>query len=120
MKKRKIILTSMALFLITGCGSKSTLYNMQIDVASKKENKQDWDIVGNAPDIQVFIDKHPMPIVEGCKNTYRCKIAFSSVKDKWYIEVYDKDLSSDDLIAKGDCEEGEECDLGLAKVLIEE
>ena len=112
-----ILITTFALFMV-GCSSKATLYRMKIDVASKKENKQDWDIMGNAPDIQVNIDRYPLPIVEECKDSYRCAISFSSIKDSWYIEIYDKDLGSNDLIAKGDCEEGEECDLGLAKVLI--
>jgi len=117
--KRVMFITAFAMFMV-GCSSKATLYRMKIDVASKKENKQDWDIMGNAPDIQVYIDKYPMPLTERCKDTYRCTVGFSSLKDRWYIEVYDKDLGSNDLIAKGDCEEGEECDLGLAKVLIVE
>ena len=115
----KIVVLLIGIFFIMGCSNKATLYRMKIDVASHKANKQDWDMMGNAPDIQVYIDKYPLPIVERCKDTYRCSISFSSVKDKWYIEVYDKDLSSNDLIAKGDCKEGEECDLGLARVWIE-
>ena len=113
------LITTFAILMV-GCSNKATLYKMKIDVASKKENKQDWDMMGNAPDIQVHIDKYPLPIVKNCKDTYRCSLAFRSEKESWYIEVYDKDLGSDDLIAKGDCKEGEECDLGLAKVLIVE
>ena len=30
------------------------------------------------------------------------------------------DIDSDDLIGKGDCEEGEDCDFGLATVRIED
>jgi len=115
----KAILLIAILFMV-GCSSKPTTYRMKVDVASKKANNQDWDMFGNAPDIQVYVNKHPLPIVERCRDTYRCTLGFSSIKDRWYIEVYDKDLSNNDLIAKGDCEEGEECDLGLAKVLIME
>ena len=120
MFKNNILAIAILMFLLNGCGSKAQLYKVKVDVASKKENKEDWDMMGNAPDIQIHIDKYPLPIVHQCKDTYRCTLAFRSVKDRWYIEVYDKDLGSDDLIGKGDCEEGEVCDLGLAKVLIED
>jgi hypothetical protein len=115
---KKVIFIIVLALLTLGCSSKAKLYQMKIDVASKKANRQDWDMMGNAPDIQVYIDKHPMPLMQRCNDTYRCTIGFSSVKDSWYIEVYDNDLGSNDLIAKGDCKEGELCDLGLAKVLI--
>ena len=117
--KTKFLL--IAMFFMVGCSSKATLYRMKVDVASHKANNQDWDVMGNAPDIEVHIDNYTMPILDRCRDTYRCTIGFSSLKDKWYIEVYDKDnLSSNDLIGKGDCKEGEECDLGLVKVLIED
>jgi hypothetical protein len=115
---KKWLFITISLLLIEGCSSKPDVYTMQIDVASKKANGEDWDMMGNAPDIQVSVDKYPLSLQKSCHDTYRCKQGFSSRKDRWYIEVYDKDLGSDDLIGKGDCEEGEECNLGLAKVLI--
>ena len=108
------------IFLIYGCNSNPNIYRIQIDVASTKANGEDWDMMGNAPDIQLFVDKHPLSLLNSCQDTYRCNLGFSSVKDRWYIEVYDKDLGSNDLIGKGDCQEGETCDLGQAKILIEE
>lgn len=120
MIKNNILSIALLLFILNGCGSKPQLYKMQVDVASKQENKQDWDMMGNAPDIQVHVDKYPLPLLKHCEDTYRCTLAFRSVEDRWYIEIYDKDLGNDDLIGKGDCKEGEICDLGLAKVLIVE
>ena len=91
---------------------------MKIDVAPKKENGKNWDLMGGSPDIKVLVDKQPLGLSQSCQNTYRCNYNFTSKNDKWYIEIYDSDIDSDDLIGKGDCEEGEECLLGLAKVEI--
>jgi len=104
---------------MAGCSSKADLYTINIDVASKKENGKEWDIMGGSPDIKVLIDKHPLYFLPSCRDTYRCSLNFTSLKDNWYIEIYDMDIDSDDLIAKGDCEEGEDCDFGLATVRIE-
>lgn len=97
---------------------KPTLRTITIDVAEKKANGKSWDMFGGSPDIKVVIDKQPYYSLAKCRDTYRCTISFTSQKDKWYIEVYDKDLQNDDLIGKGECEEGERCSLGLAKVEI--
>ena len=120
MRKKVLLWVSLLSILITGCSSKADLYNMRIDVASKKEAGRDWDIMGGSPDIKVIVDKRPLPLSPSCVDTYRCNYSFSSVRDKWYIEVYDGDIDSDDLIGKGDCEEGEECNFGFAKILIED
>ena len=119
MIREKIIPLVIFTILLVGCSSKPDLYSINIDVASQKVNGNSWDIMGGSPDIKVLIDKHPLPFLSTCRDTYRCSLNFTSLRDKWYIEVYDMDIESDDLIGKGDCEEGEECDLGLATVLIE-
>ena len=117
-RKRVIPIVIFTIFMV-GCSSKPNIYTINIDVASKKTNGNDWDIMGGSPDIKVMIDKHPLPFLPSCRDTYRCSLNFTSLKEKWYIEVYDMDIDSDDLIGKGDCEEGEDCDFGLAKVLID-
>jgi len=120
MIRKKIIPMVILTIFMAGCSSKAELYSIKIDVASKKENGKEWDMMGGSPDIKVIIDKHPLPLSLSCRDTYRCSLNFTSQKDKWYIEVYDMDIDSNDLIAKGDCEEGKDCDLGLATVRIED
>jgi hypothetical protein len=36
----------------------------------------------------------------------------------WYFEIYDKDFTSNDLIAKGNCSVGKECSFSGAKITI--
>jgi hypothetical protein len=99
---------------------KKKLYSITINVEAKKANGKSWDVFGGSPDIKLVIDGQPLYSMARCRDRYRCTIEFASIKDKWYIEVYDKDLQNDDLIGKGECEEGESCDFGLAKVEISE
>jgi len=117
MKKNSLLMIAFTILML-GCSSKAKLYTMKIDVAPKKENGKDWDLMGGSPDIKVVVDKHSLGLPKSCKDTYRCSLNFTSLKDEWYIEVYDMDIDSDDLIGKGDCEEGEECKLGMAVVSI--
>lgn len=100
--------------------NKKKVYTITINVEAKKANGKSWDIFGGASDIKVVIDRRPYFSRVDCQDTYRCTIEFASLKDKWYIEVYDRDMQSDDLIGKGkgECEAGESCTLGLAKVEI--
>lgn len=114
--KNKIYKLAILFVLTTGCSNKANLYTISIDVAPKKESGQAWDIMGGSPDIKIIVDKQALHIDPTCRDTYRCKYNFTSTKDEWYIEIYDSDMDSDDLIGKGDCEEGEECNLGLARV----
>lgn len=120
MTRKKIIPMVIFTICMAGCSTKAELYTINIDVAPKKANGTEWDIMGGSPDIKVLVDKHPLYISPSCRDTYRCSLNFTSKQDKWYIEVYDMDIDSDDLIGKGDCEEGEDCDFGLAKVRIED
>ena len=117
MGSRSLIFALLAV-LFMGCSSKPKMYQMRIDVASKKSNGQSWDLMGGAPDIKVLVDKKSLGLSNSCLDTYRCAYNFSSKNDRWYIEVYDSDMDSDDLIGKGECEEGEECNLGEARVVI--
>ena len=120
MMRKKIISIVIFTIFMVGCSSKANLYTINVDVASKKGNGTEWDIMGGSPDIKVLIDKYPLPLLPSCRNTYRCHLTFSSKKNKWYIEVYDMDIGNDDLIGKGDCEESEDCNFGLVKVRIED
>jgi hypothetical protein len=117
MRKRFLSITILVA-IMTGCSSKAELYTMTIDVTPKKELGMDWDIMGGSPDIKVIVDKHPLYQPMSCRDTYRCSLNFTSKEDEWYIEIYDSDIDSDDLIGKGDCEEGDECSLGFAKIKI--
>jgi len=118
MRKKSLVLMMAFTVLMVGCGSKAELYTMKIDVASKKENGKEWDLMGGSPDIKVLVDKHSLGLPKSCRDTYRCNLNFTSEKNEWYIEVYDIDIDSDDLIGKGDCEEGDECKLGMATVSV--
>jgi len=100
--------------------NKKRVYTITTNVEAKKANGKSWDIFGGSPDIKIVVEGKPYYSLVKCKDTYRCTIEFVSTTDKWYIEVYDKDLQSDDLIGKGECEAGESCTLGLAKVEISE
>ena len=116
--RKKILSISLFIVLMTGCSNKADIYTINVDVSPKKELGMDWDIMGGSPDIKVIIDKHQLSIPRSCRDTYRCTMTFSSKEDEWYIEIYDQDIDSDDLIGKGDCEEGDECHLGFAEVEI--
>ena len=118
MRKKEILLLCAVTILTVGCSSKAKLYNIKIDVDSSKINGKEWDLMGGSPDIKVLLDKEPLTLSQSCIDTYRCSYNFTSKEDEWYIEIYDSDIDSDDLIGKGDCEEGEECKLGLATVTI--
>ena len=96
------------------------VYTIEIDVNSTKANGMSWDFAGGAPDIFIKVD-NKFFFTSKCKNQYRCSIEFvSKEKHSWYFEIYDKDLSSDDLIGKGECILGKGCILGSAKVFIGE
>ena len=116
MKKIKILIIGLITILTIGCSSKAELYSIEIDVSPTKANGDEWDLMGGSPDIKVLVDKHSLGLSPSCRDTYRCSYNFTSKKDEWYIEIYDNDIDSDDLIGKGDCEEGEECNLGMAVV----
>jgi len=123
--KRLIFLTIMLLFTnialqATELENKEKLYSVVIDVEAQKTNGKNWDIFGGSPDIKIVINGQSYFSPTKCKDRYRCSIEFSSTKNKWYIEVYDKDMKNDDLIGKGDCKVGKNCNLGLAKVKITE
>ncbi len=117
MKNKALMIAMSAIFLL-GCSNKAEIYNMIIDVAPKKSNGKEWDLMGGSPDIKVLVDKQPIGVSKSCRDTYRCSYNFTSKSDKWYIEIYDSDIDNDDLIGKGDCQEGEECKLGMATITI--
>ena len=117
---KKIILAGLMLLtmMTLHAESKKKIYSMTINIADKKANGKSWDMFGGPPDIKVVIDGQVYFSAVKCQDTYRCTIEFISTTDKWYIEVYDKDIQNDDLVGKGDCKVGEEFKLGLATVSI--
>ena len=97
------------------------VYTIEIDVNSTKANGFSWDFSGGSPDIFIKVDGRKVAFTSKCKNQYRCSIEFISEENLyWYFEIYDKDLSNDDLIGKGECKLNEECSLGSAKIFIRE
>lgn len=115
---KKMILTGLMLLatMTVEAEVKKKIYSMTINIADKKANGKSWDMFGGSPDIKVLIDGQAYFSALKCQDTYRCSIEFISTNDKWYIEVYDRDIQNDDLVGKGDCKLGEECKLGLATV----
>jgi len=96
------------------------LYIATVSVKSKKIDGKTWDIRGGYPDILLKVDRKKINFNKSCKNTYKCKIQFESNSNSWYIELYDKDLISSDIIGNGTCKINESCEIGLAKVFITE
>ncbi len=93
-------------------------YIMTIQVEPSKPNGKSWDRFGGKPDIMLVVENMRYTSV-ACKNTYRCEMKFTSNAQKWYIEIYDKDLSLHDLIGNGECQLSQNtCTLGQAKVTI--
>ncbi len=95
-----------------------TMYSIIVNTNDIKSNGKSWDILGGAPDIKITIDGKALQFLPKCKNRYRCNINFQSTYNKWYFEIYDKDIVTDDIIGKGDCGVGQVCKLGLAKIEI--
>jgi len=95
-------------------------YHMDIQVAPTKPGGKSWDIAGGAPDIRFAIDGKTVHLEQKCIDTYRCTRTVSLLldKEKFYIEVYDRDLKADDLIGKGECRVGEVCKVGRAGVTL--
>jgi len=114
MKKTLLTLTLLTLSLNA---AELLGYKVSIDVKPTKANGKSWDISGGAPDIYVRVDGKKMALKKECRDSYRCEnITFVSNKEKFYIEVYDKDIASDDLVGKGECRAGSTCTLGSATV----
>jgi len=118
---RKIIILLLALFFIVEAKEYSVnIYTVEIDVNSTKANGKAWDIAGGSPDILVYIDGEKMSFNPNCQNRYRCSMEFI-VKDNsnsWYFEIYDRDFANNDLIGKGDCSLGKNCNFGSVVVSI--
>jgi len=108
------LLSTLFLFSQSGDIKKATSYRVTIKVSSTKLNGKSWDSFGGAPDVMIKVGNTLLPFKKSCKDSYKCSYEFTSNKDKWYFEIYDKDLKQHDLIGKGDCELGKKCKLGLA------
>jgi hypothetical protein len=111
---KKIILV-----IVTMCSlSANSAYVANIEVADTKTNKKAWDYAGGAPDILLYVDGKMVPFSKECKDKYKCEISFMSKNEKWYIEVYDKDIKASDLIGKGECKLNSSCKIGQAVIKI--
>ena len=93
-------------------------YMAQINVEPSKGNGKAWDIGGGSPDILLKLNKEEVNFSKNCKNSYRCVMEFESTGDSWYVEVYDKDIKTDDIIGAGTCKVDEPCKIGQATVII--
>jgi len=114
MLKTITMLCASTLVLIAGT------YHIDIQVSPTKPGGKSWDIAGGAPDIRFAIDGKTVQQEHKCIDTYRCTrtVSLSLDKEKFYIEVYDRDLKADDLIGKGECRVGEVCKVGRAGVTL--
>ena len=95
-------------------------YIATISVKSKKIDGKSWDIRGGYPDILLKLNREKSYFDKSCKDKYKCIIQFESSDNSWYVEVYDKDLVSNDIIGNGTCKVNKTCEIGLAKVFIKE
>jgi len=117
MKKQLLIL----ILLTLGLNAIEPMsYKATIDVKALKTNGKSWDISGGAPEIYMKVEGRKFALKKECIDSYKCKnITFVSTLKKFYIEVYDMDLISDDIIGKGECRIGSLCHVGQATVKIE-
>ena len=96
-----------------------SVYGLSVEVDERKTDGRSWDISGGAPDIEIVINGKSMDFSRKCRDRYRCHNFFVSDNNRWYIEVYDRDIYSNDLIGKGYCFSGLACHIGGAKLKIE-
>ena len=92
-------------------------YVATIEVSPVKPDGKSWDTGGGAPDIRLQLADTDYTTAD-CRDRYRCEVRFVSRVSEWYLEVYDQDLSTDDLIGKGRCRLGDTCELDQAMVVI--
>lgn len=119
---KKIVLLIMVLLSLTQAKEHIiNTYTISIEVEATKVNGKPWDVAGGAPDLLVKVDGIFLDFNKKCKNSYGCKMNFTIENEtSWYFEIYDKDLGSNDLIAKGKCTLAKECLIGSAKINISE
>lgn len=118
MIKKIIMLLGILSLVVLQAEEKAEAYTVEIDVKNSKADGKPWDVSGGSPDITITIDGEELKFREKCRDKYRCSMRFFSTSDKWYFEIYDKDIMSSDLIGKGDCSADSSCTLGLAKIKI--
>jgi hypothetical protein len=117
---RKMIVLLMVLFSL-GQAKERILntYSITLEADATKANGKTWDINGGAPDILIKVDGVFLDFEKTCKNSYGCSVDFTVENEiSWYFEIYDKDFTSNDLIAKGECSVGKECHFSGAKISI--
>jgi len=117
---KKIVLTLMVLLSLMEAKERIlNTYTIMLEVDETKANGKAWDISGGAPDLLVKVDGVYLDFEKKCKDSYGCSIDFTVENQKsWYFEIYDKDFSSNDLIGKGHCSIGEECQFRGVKITI--
>jgi len=113
MKKMLIALIALGSLL------QADMYMAVINVEPSKGNGKAWDVGGGAPDILLKLNREKISFSKKCKNEYRCVMEFDSSGDSWYVEVYDKDLKTNDIVGAGTCKLDEACSIGQATVKIQ-
>ncbi len=122
---RKIILNFKTMLFITMMLSPTLhaldtiyIYDVKIDIEETKNNSSSWDINGGSPDIILRVNSVILPITKKCINTYSCTLSFLSSAHTFYIEVYDKDIITSDIVGKGLCHIHKPCLLNKSTVFI--
>jgi len=96
-------------------------YTLKVEADATKVDGSSWDISGGAPDLLIKVDGVFLDFDKTCRNSYGCSVDFTVEHGtSWYFEIYDKDIASNDLIAKGNCSVGKECHFSGAKISISE
>ena len=117
---KKTILALMVLLSLTQAKERIlNTYSIKVEANATKANGKAWDVNGGAPDLLIKVDGVFLDFDKKCKNSYGCSVEFTVEQEtEWYFEIYDKDFASNDLIAKGNCSVGKECNLTGAKITI--
>lgn len=95
-------------------------FEVEVSVETTKADGKAWDAGGGAPDVMLVVDQSQRLQSGSCRDTYRCTtlVDLPIGKDRVYLEIYDRDLASHDLIGKGSCLLKTKCALGRATVEI--
>jgi len=117
--KKMILLLVVLLSLIEAKERILNTYTITIEADATKADGKSWDISGGAPDLLIKVDGVYLDFEKKCKDSYGCSVDFTVENEtSWYFEIYDKDFASNDLIAKGNCSVGKECNFNGAKISI--
>lgn len=93
-------------------------YSVEVHAPSTKPDGKAWDVSGGAPDMILSVDGRLTYSNPNCLNRYKCTFEIFSKSDNFYLEIYDKDMLNNDIIATGYCSTDKICSLGQASVKV--